>query len=118
MCYAIPAKIIRIAGDTASVDYGGVTKQVNISLVDDPRPEDYVLIHAGFAIEKLDQRTAKESLAIIRSQLEATDNAQSAAGEVREVRVGSRSHGESAKEGASGKNAVGKDCEGGGSADG
>jgi len=69
MCYAIPAKILKIEDDTAEVDYGGVFKKVNVSLIDEPRAGDYVLIHAGFAIEKLDRKSAQESLEIIRNDL-------------------------------------------------
>ena len=66
MCYAIPAKIIEINGEEAKVDYGGVIKKINISLIDDPIKGDYILIHAGFAIEKLDKKSAEESLEIIK----------------------------------------------------
>jgi hydrogenase expression/formation protein HypC len=69
MCYAIPAKIIKIKDMNAEVDYGGVLKNVNISLIDDPKIGDYILIHAGFAIEKLDKKSARESLEIIRNDL-------------------------------------------------
>lgn len=69
MCYAIPAKIMELDGDTAVVDYGGVEKKVNISLVSNPKVGDYVLIHAGFAIEKIQKRSAEESLAIIRKSM-------------------------------------------------
>ena len=67
MCYAIPAKIIEINGEEAKVDYGGVIKKINISLIDDPIKGDYILIHAGFAIEKLDKKSAEESLEIIKN---------------------------------------------------
>ena len=67
MCYAIPAKIIEINGEEAKVDYGGVIKKINISLIDDPIEGDYILIHAGFAIEKLDKKSAEESLEIIKN---------------------------------------------------
>ncbi|MBR9676029.1 HypC/HybG/HupF family hydrogenase formation chaperone [Candidatus Woesearchaeota archaeon] len=66
MCLAIPAKILSINGDSASVDYGGVTKKVNVSLVDELEIDDYVLIHAGFAIEKLDKKEALKSLEILQ----------------------------------------------------
>ncbi len=76
MCYAIPAVILEQDGDTAVVDYGGVRKKVNVRLVD-AGPGDYVLVHAGFAIEKLEKQSAKESLQIIRNQLRiANGNSQ------------------------------------------
>lgn len=66
MCYAIPGKIISMKGDEATVDYGGVKKKINSNLVESVEVGDYVLVHAGFIIEKLDRRSAEESLRIIR----------------------------------------------------
>jgi hydrogenase expression/formation protein HypC len=73
MCYAIPAKILKMNGDEATVDYGGVIKKTNISLIENPKVNDFVLIHAGFAIEKLDAKSAEESLKIIRNQIIQTE---------------------------------------------
>lgn len=62
MCLAIPGKITRIAGDLAEVDFGdGTRRQVNISLVD-AKVGQYVIVHAGFAIEILDEEVARETL--------------------------------------------------------
>jgi len=72
MCLAIPAKILDIENDSAEVDYGGVRKDVNISLVSNLKKGDYILIHAGFAIQKLDSKTAEESLKIIMEDLSKT----------------------------------------------
>ncbi|MDW7775510.1 MAG: HypC/HybG/HupF family hydrogenase formation chaperone [Methanosarcinales archaeon] len=77
MCYAIPARIINIKGDEATADYGGVKKKVNINLVDNVDVGDYVLIHAGFIIEKLDKRSAEESLEIIREYMNESERANS-----------------------------------------
>lgn len=71
MCLAIPAKIKKIDSDNqhAVVDYGdGTRRKINISLVD-IRKNDYVLVHAGFAIEKLDEKEAQETLKIFREML-------------------------------------------------
>jgi hydrogenase expression/formation protein HypC len=73
MCYAIPAKVTELIGDTAKVDYGGVTKKVNTSLIDKLKIGDYVLIHAGFAIEKLDKKSAEESLELIQDIISAVE---------------------------------------------
>ena len=59
MCLGIPAKVLSISGDIAKVDFGGVTREVNISLVD-AKENDYVIIHAGFVIEKLDPEDAEK----------------------------------------------------------
>lgn len=69
MCYAIPAKIVYLDGDEAKVDYGGVFKTVNVSLVE-AKIDDYILIHAGFAIEKIDSETAAKSLEAIKEFIE------------------------------------------------
>jgi len=71
MCLAVPAKVTKILNERgyALVDYGGgVTRKVNISLVS-VREGDYVMIHAGFAIEKLDEERAKETINIFKEIL-------------------------------------------------
>jgi hydrogenase expression/formation protein HypC len=72
MCYAIPAKIIKKNKENATVDYGGIIKEINLSLIE-AEIGDYVLIHAGFAIEKLDTESAEQSLQIIRNQIDETE---------------------------------------------
>ena len=66
MCYAVPGLVVRTQGDTARIDYGGVERDANISLVR-ARRGDYVLVHAGFAIQKLDPAYAREALRLIES---------------------------------------------------
>ena len=62
MCLAIPARILEVKGDLAMVDFGqGVAREVNVMLVN-AKVGEYVLVHAGYAIEKLDQKAAEESL--------------------------------------------------------
>ena len=62
MCLAIPAKIIKVKGDTAKVDFGeGVLRDVNITLVD-TKIGEYVLVHAGYAIQVIDRKAAEESI--------------------------------------------------------
>jgi hydrogenase expression/formation protein HypC len=62
MCLAIPAKVLEKTGNNAKVDFGDGTKRdVNISLVD-VHLGDYVIVHAGFAIQVLDKKDAEESL--------------------------------------------------------
>lgn len=63
MCLANPAKILEINGDFAVVDYGGLRKTVNIQLIE-PNLGEWVLIHAGFAIQKISEEDALETLAI------------------------------------------------------
>lgn len=63
MCLAIPGKITTLNKKTniASVDFDGIKREVNISLVE-VRKGDYVIVHAGYAIQKIDQKEAKEAL--------------------------------------------------------
>ena len=70
LCLAIPAKVLEVKGDVAKVDFGqGVAKEVNVMLVD-AKVGEYVLVHAGYAIEKMDQKAAEESLNTWRQVLE------------------------------------------------
>jgi hydrogenase expression/formation protein HypC len=62
LCLAIPAKVLKIKGKIAKVDFGqGVAREVNVMLVD-AKVGEYVLVHAGYAIEKMNQKAAQESL--------------------------------------------------------
>lgn len=62
MCLAIPAKVLDKKGDVAKVDFGeGTTRDVDISLVD-VQVGQYVIVHAGFAIEVMDEKDARETL--------------------------------------------------------
>ncbi|MFZ2193688.1 MAG: HypC/HybG/HupF family hydrogenase formation chaperone [Candidatus Moraniibacteriota bacterium] len=54
MCLAIPGKIIKINNHLATVEFQGVQKEINISIVD-VKVGDYVMVHAGFAIEKMEK---------------------------------------------------------------
>ena len=74
MCLAIPAKIMVINGDKANVDFGqGVLREVNISLVE-AKLGDYVLVHAGYAIQIIEEKDAKETLSLWNSILQAAKN--------------------------------------------
>lgn len=65
MCLAIPGKITEIKSSThAKVDFGGVFRSVNIELVK-PKVGDYVVVHAGFAIEIMSAKDAKENLKLL-----------------------------------------------------
>ncbi len=64
MCLAIPARVVSVKGEKAQVDFGeGVLRDVNITLVD-AKVDEYVLVHAGYAIQKMDEKEAKETLAL------------------------------------------------------
>lgn len=64
MCLAVPCRIVRLEGaDAAVVDVGGVRKTVSIALVDGVGPGDYVIVHVGYALARLDPAAAEATLA-------------------------------------------------------
>ncbi len=65
MCLSIPAKILSIDGNTASASVGGAIVQTSLHLVDDIKLGDYVLIHTGFALQKISEEEALETIRII-----------------------------------------------------
>lgn len=71
MCIAVPAEIKKIYGDRALVSYGGVDLAVNVALIEEPQIGEYVLIHAGCAIEKIDNDEASKTLEIFKELADA-----------------------------------------------
>lgn len=61
MCLAVPGKITSITGDQAEVDFGGTVKTANVSMVD-CKVGDWAVVHAGFAIEVMDEEEARDTL--------------------------------------------------------
>jgi hydrogenase expression/formation protein HypC len=74
MCVAIPAKIISIDGLVAEVEVGGVSRQVSLQLTPAAKKGDYVLVHAGFAINIVDETEAQETLKLF-AELERLNSA-------------------------------------------
>jgi hydrogenase expression/formation protein HypC len=66
MCLAIPSKIMRIENQMATIDVDGVQREASLLLLEDAAVGDYVIVHAGFAIQKIDEASALESLALLR----------------------------------------------------
>ena len=65
MCLAIPVRVVELRdGDQAMVDVGGVRKEISLALVDGIAVGDYVILHVGFAIQKLDAEEAEKTLAL------------------------------------------------------
>jgi len=71
MCWAVPLKITEIEGDVGKVDVGGAVREVGLQFIDDPQVGQYVLVHAGFAIQKLDEEDALETLKLWQQIAEA-----------------------------------------------
>lgn len=66
MCLSIPAEIIEINGNKATVSVGGTTYEASLDLVDDVKVGDYVLLHTGFALQKLDPEEAEETIKMLK----------------------------------------------------
>ena len=66
MCLAIPSKIVKIEDNVATIDVDGVRREASLLLVENPVVGDYVIVHAGFAINKINEEDALESLKLLR----------------------------------------------------
>jgi len=79
MCLAIPSKIVSIENNIATIDIDGVRRKASLMLLEDAGVGDYVIVHAGYAIHKLDEAYALESLKFLREAfLPADGNGQDA----------------------------------------
>jgi len=66
MCLAVPMKVVEVTGNTALVEQEGVSRHARVDFLDGVKPGDYLLIHAGIAIERVDPEEAEETLRLIR----------------------------------------------------
>ena len=66
MCLALPMKVIKIKDKEATVELGGVKRKVNLQLLEEANIGDYLLVHAGFAIQKLDEEEAEKTLSFLK----------------------------------------------------
>ena len=73
MCLGIPAKILEASDGVAVVELGGVRREVSLMLIDDVSVGEWVIIHAGFAIEKLSEEEAEQTLALFRQIAESDE---------------------------------------------
>jgi len=62
MCLAIPGKILEISGNSALVDFDGIKQNVIIALIQNPEIGRYVIVHAGYAIEQINEKEAMEAI--------------------------------------------------------
>jgi hydrogenase expression/formation protein HypC len=70
MCLAIPSKIVKIENGLGTIDVDGVQRSASLILVEDAAVGDYVIVHAGFALHKIDEADAMESLRILKEAAE------------------------------------------------
>jgi len=73
MCLAVPAKILSINGDSAMIELGGTQREASLMLLEGAAVGDWVIIHAGFAIEKLSEEDAQQTFALLREIMEADE---------------------------------------------
>ncbi len=75
MCLGIPAKVIEVdESNQGKIDYMGTKVKTNFALVDNIKVGDWVIVHAGYAISKLDEAEAQETLDLIREYLEVSES--------------------------------------------
>lgn len=66
MCLALPARVVELAGnDQAVIELGGIRKTISLALVDGIAPGDYVIVHVGYALTRLDPAQAEATLALM-----------------------------------------------------
>ena len=70
MCLSVPAKIVQVHDNMAKAEVGGLLREISIDLCPDVAVGEYVLIHAGFAIQRLEEKEAKETLDLLRELAE------------------------------------------------
>ncbi len=71
MCLAVPARVIEINEGVGRVDLAGVVREVSFMLLPDARVGDYVLLHAGYALQKVDEAEAEETIRLLAEVAEA-----------------------------------------------
>ena len=77
MCLAIPSRITKIENNMATIDVEGVQREASLMLLEDARVGDYVIVHAGFAIQKLDESAARQTLDLLREAIAAVEKSES-----------------------------------------
>ncbi len=76
MCLAIPSRIVKIENEMALIDVDGVQREASLLLLENPAVGDWVIVHAGFAIHKIDEEAAQESLKILREAASLLDDVE------------------------------------------
>ena len=80
MCLAIPSKITHIENEMATIDVDGVRRSASLMLLEDSAVGDYVIVHAGFAIKKLDEESAMETIRLLKEAATFVDNLEAGKG--------------------------------------
>ncbi len=69
MCLSVPMKVVSIQGQKGIAEIGGMRKEVDLRFLSQVDVGDYVIVHAGFALQRLDQEEAQETLSLLREML-------------------------------------------------
>ncbi|MDX2452725.1 HypC/HybG/HupF family hydrogenase formation chaperone [Desulfosarcina sp.] len=80
MCLAIPSKITHIENEMATIDVDGVKRSASLMLLEDSAVGDYVFVHAGFAIKKVDEESAMETIRLLKEAAAFVDNLEAGKG--------------------------------------
>jgi hydrogenase expression/formation protein HypC len=70
MCLAVPLKVVDVKDNLATVSFGNTTREVYLDLMDTVAVGDFIIVHAGFAIEKLDKEEAAKTLALFKEVMD------------------------------------------------
>jgi hydrogenase expression/formation protein HypC len=73
MCLGVPARVIEVKESFATVEVGGARREISVMLLDRVAAGDWVILHAGFAIEKLSPEEAEKTLALFKEITDATE---------------------------------------------
>ena len=79
MCLAVPGRIIELNGEKAVIDFDGIRRSVVVSLLQEPRVGEYVIVHAGFAISRLDVEEAERTYQLLAEMEQAGEEVPTAA---------------------------------------
>ena len=80
MCLAIPSKITHIDNEMATIDVDGVKRSASLMLLEDSAVGDFVIVHAGFAIKKLDEESAMETIRLLKEAAAFIDDLEAGKG--------------------------------------
>ena len=83
MCLAIPSKITKIDNNMATIDVDGVQREASLLLLENAQVGEYVIVHAGFAIQKIDEAAALETLQFLKEAAEYVDRLQNREDEIK-----------------------------------
>jgi len=74
MCLAMPMQLMEIKDENGVVELGNIRRKVNLALVSDAETGDYVIVHAGFAISRLDREEAQRTIQLIEQMMETSEH--------------------------------------------